>query len=319
MAFVHEAVLTDQVIRYLACRPGCHYVDATIGSGAHGEAILQASAPTGRLLGVDVDPEAIEAARIRLERYQHRTVLVRARYGRLAELLEEVGFGEREGSSRRVDGIVADLGVSSPQLDTPGRGFSFLTEGPLDMRMSKEGQCCAELIDSLDEDGLRTILRRFGEVPQAARLARAIKRERREGRLESTLDLARLVERLAGARQHRRIHPATLVFQALRIAVNRELEDLQTLCDGLTDLLRVGGVGVFLSFHSLEDRIVKRSLIRQAQGKTAPPGVPLRADQLEGGTLEILTRAAVRPEASEIEANPRARSARLRAARRRAG
>jgi 16S rRNA (cytosine1402-N4)-methyltransferase len=304
-------------VKYLAPVSGGSYVDATIGGGGHAEAILEASAPTGRLLGVDRDPAAIRAARRRLAPFSDRLVLTCDRYGRLPEILEELSYGRAHLDGRRVDGVVVDAGVSSYQLDQADRGFAFSRTGPLDMRMSSEGETCADLIDRLDAHELARILRKYGEVTGARRIAEGMKEEREAGRLESTTDLAQLLERTAQSRPGRRIHPATQVFQALRIAVNRELDDLADLCESLPEILEDDGVGVVISFHSLEDRIVKRTLKRLSTPPAIPPGVPLPESQRRAAVMELLTRRAVKADEAETDCNPRARSARLRAARRR--
>jgi len=312
--------MTDEVVQFLAPRDGGRYVDATLGGGGHAAAILEASSPTGTLLGIDRDPDAIEAARHRLAPFGDRVTLVCDRYSRLPEILKERSYGHPAEQGPEVDGLVLDAGVSSHQLDTPDRGFSFREDGPLDMRMGQSGMSCGELLDDLDNDALRRILREYGEVKRAGFLANRILERRREGALETTAQLADLVASLSPQRYGtKQIHPATLVFQALRIAVNGELDELSTLCDSLPAILRKTGVAVIISFHSLEDRTVKKAFIKNSRGPAIPAGVPLRQDEIELGPLEVLTRRPVRPAASEVETNARARSAKLRAVRRRAG
>lgn len=320
MGFRHETVMLREVVAHLCPRAGGRYVDATLGGGGHAAAILEASAPDGQLLGVDRDPEAIAAARVRLAPFGERVTLVCDRYGRLPEVLRRTGYGaEGPDGAYCVDGLVLDAGVSSHQLDTAERGFSFANDGLLDMRMGADGPTCAQLLDRLDEPALAELLRRFGEVPDARRIAAAILRERRAGRLERTSQLAELVVALTPAklRARSRTHPATRVFQALRIAVNEELADLEQVTDALPDVLCDGGVAAIISFHSLEDRIVKRALRRHEEGDRVPAGVPLRADQTTSGPLEVVTRQPLLPSDEEIAHNPRARSAKLRVARRR--
>ena len=310
--------MTEEVVRYLEPRAGGQYVDATLGGGGHALAILKASAPDGRLLGLDQDPDAIAAARERLHSFEHRITFVCNRYSHLKQVLLETGYGYPLSRGPAVDGIVVDAGVSSHQLDTPTRGFSFRDDGPLDMRMSRSGPTCGELLDTLEEKDLARILRQYGEVPMSRRLARRILEKRRSGELDSTRELAELVAGIVrrGPRK-KRIHPATLVFQALRIAVNRELDELEALCHQVPDLLADDGVAVFIAFHRLEDREVKRAFASHSRGPDIPASVPITEDARAKGPLEVLTRRPVRPGEAEVGSNPRARSARLRAARRR--
>lgn len=316
MAFRHCSVLTQRVVHYLAPhRLGC-YVDATVGGGGHAEAILDSSSPTGRLLGIDRDPVAIEVSRARLARFGDRVELVRSRYGRLTEILAERNFGNpTDETNSRIDGLVVDAGLSSIQLDDPNRGFSFQNDGPLDMRMSNDGESCADLLDRLEPAALAKILRQYGEVSNAGVISKKICAARGAGKLETTHQLAELVEENS-PHSRRRIHPATTVFQALRVAVNRELDDLKQLCNSFPGVLKRSGVAVFIAFHSLEDRIIKHSLKRHSRGPEVPAGVPLTEDQLKTGVISILTKRPIRPQPDETERNPRARSARLRAAQR---
>src|SRR5262245_47085385 len=220
--YSHMSVMADEVVRYLAPRDTGVYVDATIGGGGHGERILEVASPAGRLYGIDRDPAAIDAARARLQRFGDRVVLVHGRFGEIAAILGARKVGP-------VDGIVLDLGVSSPQLDRPERGFSFSRDGGLDMRMDPtSGATALELVESLDVDELEIVLRDLGEERYAARLARAIKDAVRSGQLHTTTELAAVVARAMprGASRHERIDPATRTFQALRIAVNDELGEL---------------------------------------------------------------------------------------------
>ena len=311
--------MTEEVVRYLEPRAGGRYVDATVGGGGHALAILEASAPDGQLLGLDLDPDAITAARQRLQSFGQRVTFVCDRYSHLKRVLAETGYGYALDRGPAVDGIIVDAGVSSHQLDTPARGFSFRNDGPLDMRMSRSGSTCGEILDAIDEDELARILREYGEARHSRRLARSILEKRRNGELRSTRELAELVAAMVkrGPRKGR-IHPATQVFQALRIAVNRELDDLETLCSQVPDLLADQGVAVFIAFHRLEDKVVKGAFASHARGPDLPASVPLTEDARPKGTLEVLTRRPVSPSEAEVGRNPRARSARLRAARRRA-
>ncbi len=304
----HVPVLRDAVLRYLAPRKGGLYVDATVGPGGHAEAILEAISPEGRLIGVDRDPQALAFARRRLDRFGARAIFVHGDARRLPALLRELGIS-------RVRGVLADLGVSSLQLDTVERGFSFRHDAPLDMRFdTSRGVTAAELLATLGEAELREILWRYGEERQAASIARAIVQQRARQPIRTTRELAALCERVA-ARHPWRIHPATRTFQALRIAVNRELDDLDALVEGAASVLEPEGRLVVIAFHSLEDRIVKHALRRLARGCVCPPELPACACGRQPA-VRLLTRRAVRPAPEECAINPRARSARLRAAER---
>jgi 16S rRNA (cytosine1402-N4)-methyltransferase len=307
----HVPVLVAEVVDYLAPRRGGLFVDATVGPGGHAEALLAAS-PAVRLVGVDRDPEALALAGRRLAPYGERVRLVEGRFDALAALLAPLGLGP-------VAGVLADLGVSSLQLDTPRRGFSFRREGPLDMRMGREGPTAAEVVNRYPEGDLERIFREYGEERQARRIARAIARARREGPIATTGDLAALIRRAKGrtgagpAQREGRVDPATRVFQALRIEVNQELAALPGLIAETVELLEQDGRLVVISYQSLEDRLVKNVLRDLARGAV---------DEVTGQTrwetqvIEVLTKKPVRPTSEEVAANPRARSARLRAARR---
>ncbi len=286
---MHVPVLAGQVVEYLRPAPQGLYVDATVGGGGHAERILEAASPTGRLVGVDRDPHALEVARARLARFGDRVQLVRGNFADLPELLARLGI-------REVDGVLFDLGVSSLQLEQAERGFSFQLPGPLDMRMDPDQeQTAADVVNRLPEGALADILRRYGEEPFARRIARSIVRRRP---LRTTLDLVEAVQAaVPRSRWPRRLHVATRTFQALRIATNRELECLEKALEGLPALVRPGGRVVVISFHSLEDRLVKRAFHSDPRWRP-------------------LVRKPVRPRAEEVRQNPRARSARMRAAER---
>jgi 16S rRNA (cytosine1402-N4)-methyltransferase len=306
----HVPVLTDQVVGLLApAAPGL-LVDATLGLGGHAAALLDA-APGFRLLGVDRDPAAVAEARRRLEPYAHRIEIVQATFDAVPALLDERGLPSPAA-------VLADLGCSSLQLDTAARGFSFAADGPLDMRMGEGGVNAAELVNGADEEELVRIFWDYGEERRSRAIARAIARRRRERPLRSTGELARLVEELAPARRGQRIHPATRIFQALRIAVNDELGQLERFLEPTVRALAPGGRMAVLSFHSLEDRIVKRTFARLQGQCTCPPDFPECRCEPER-LVEVLTRSPIRPDDAEIAANPRSRSARLRAAARREG
>jgi len=307
---LHEPVLLDQVVALLAPRSDGIYVDATLGAGGHAEALLAASAPLGRLIGIDRDAQALDGARQRLERHTGRFSALRGDHGRLREVLAAHG-------AFAVDGILFDLGLSSMQVDDAERGFSFRHDGPLDMRMDPaSGTTAAELVARLGRSELERLLREFGEEHRAGAIARAIERERAVRPLTRTRQLAELVERVLGPRARAaRIHPATRTFQALRIAVNGEVRDLRRTITEAVSLLRRGGRIVVISYHSLEDREVKLAFRELAHRCTCPPTLPLCVCGKEN-VLRVLTSRPVRPERDEVERNPRSRSAKLRAAER---
>jgi 16S rRNA (cytosine1402-N4)-methyltransferase len=302
---VHVPVLLRETLDYLEPRRGGVFVDCTLGLGGHAEALLAAS-PALRLVGIDRDPVAHEQARRRLAPFADRVRTVQGEFGDLGALLRDLGVG-------RVDGILADLGVSSLQLDTPGRGFSFRLDGPLDMRMGASGPTAGDIVNRYSEAELVRIFSEYGEERQARRVARALVAARRESAIETTAELRDVIHDAKREYGRRRIDPATQVFQALRIEVNRELSGLERLMARIADLLDRDGRLVVISYQSLEDRIVKNTLRDLARGEI---------DEVTGRShsetrlLEVLTRKPVRPTEAEVAANPRARSARLRAARR---
>ena len=308
----HLPVLAEEVLAMLAPRSGSLQIDATLGGGGHTERILEAANPDGRLLGLDADPAAIARVERRLRPvFGDRLVLRQANFRELAEVAPAAGFGA-------VDGTLFDLGLSSFQLADTERGFGFRAGGPLDMRFdTSRGVPAAELLATLDAAELTALFRRYGEEPKAGRIARAIVDARREAPIETAEELAALVERIVppNPRQPRRTHPATRVFQALRIAVNEELEALETGLAAAVDLLRPGGRLVVLSYHSLEDRIVKRFLAAERRGCVCPPELPVCVCG-RNPRLRLLTRKSITPTPEEVAANPRSRSARLRAAER---
>jgi 16S rRNA (cytosine1402-N4)-methyltransferase len=308
---VHAPVLLEESIGWLRPRRDGVYVDATLGPGGHAEAVLDRLSADGRLVGIDRDPRALELAGERLARFGTRFLPLHGDYRDLADLLRRAGVFA-------VDGVLADLGISSAQLDDPARGLSFRTDGPLDMRLDPTVQelTAADLLAQSGELELRRILRDYGEERLAGPIAKAIVRTRVVQPLRTTGQLRDLVERVAGPAARRyAIHPATRTFQALRIAVNDELSGLDTLVTSAASLLRRGGRLVIIAFHSLEDRAIKHAMRDLAQRCTCPPGLPVCGCGREN-ILTVLTPRAVRPGAREIAANPRARSARLRAAER---
>ena len=309
---VHVPVMADEVVAMLAPAAGSRHVDATLGGGGHAERILEASDPDGRLLGLDADGAAIARVRARLApRFGDRLRLRKANFRGLARVAPEEGFAD-------VDGCLFDLGLSSFQLAAEDRGFSFRTGGALDMRFDAErGLPASELLETLDAAELTALFRRHGEEPYAGRIARAIVEARRTAPIGTAEELAEIVARVAPGRApgRRRIHPATRVFQALRIAVNEELEALQEGLAAALDLLRPGGRLVVLSYHSLEDRIVKRFFQAERRGCVCPPEAPVCVCGRQP-RLRLLGAKGVVASATEIAANPRSRSARLRAAER---
>ena len=310
MELGHLPVLAEEVMQMLAPRPGSLHVDGTVGGGGHTERILEAASPDGRVLGLDADPAAIARTGERLARFGDRLVLRQANFRDLAAVAPEAGFPA-------VDGVLLDLGLSSFQLADPERGFSFRADGPLDMRFDPGvGRPAAALLAELDEAELGDIFRRYGEEPHARRIASAVVTTRSTTPVETAEAFASLVERVVPRRPGRagRIHPATRVFQALRIAVNGELDALEVALGAAVGLLRPGGRLVVLAYHSLEDRIVKRFIAGEQRGCVCPVEVPICVCGHKP-RMRSLGKSQT-PSAAEIHANPRSRSARLRGAER---
>lgn len=288
MNAIHQPVLLREVIEFLKIRPEGNYIDATVGTGGHAIEIAR-RLTTGKLLGIDKDPRALEIAQERLRPYQRNVVLVHSSYARIAEIREGLSLG-------KAHGVLADLGVSTLQLDAPERGFSFQKAGPLDMRMdSDQPRTAAEIVNQWDEERLADLLYTYGEERNSRKIARAIMRARP---LRDTLHLATVVAGAQRAKGRQKLHPATKTFLALRIAVNRELEELEQFLTRAPATLLPGGRMLVLSYHSLEDRIVKRKFRELAAA----------------GTLKLITKKVVRPKEAEVRSNPRARSARMRVA-----
>ncbi len=302
---IHEPVLLEETIAALAPRPGGRYVDGTVGLGGHAARLLDASAPGGRLLGLDRDADALAIAGERLAPFGGRLTLIHDSYEQALPHALAAGLAP-------CDGFLLDLGASSLQFDTAARGFSFRLDGPLDMRFDRSsGETAAEVVNESAEADLANLIWRLGEEPASRRIARAIVRERP---IETTGQLARIVGRVAG-RPGQRTSPATRTFQALRIAVNRELETLTATLECTPELLRSGGRLAVISFHSLEDRIAKQFIQRESRDCICPPGLPVcRCGHMK--TFRALGRHPVTPGAAERERNPRSRSAKLRAAER---
>lgn len=308
---LHRSVLLRETVDLLAVQRGGVFIDATLGLGGHSEAILDSSS-TARVIGIDRDRTALDLATQRLaDRFGKRFQAVHANFRDIRRVVEEAGESV-------VSGVAADLGVSSLQLDTAERGFSFRYDAPLDMRMDRDsdGETVTELLARLPEEEIARIIFEYGEERRSRRIARSIVRLRDQGHVvKTTGELAELVGRSIGHRGTDRIHPATRTFQALRIAVNDELDGLAEFVVTAVDLLEPGGRFAVISFHSLEDRIMKRTLRRLAGQCTCEPNVLLcscRAPKKEAATVEILTKRPIIPSEPERNENPRARSAKLR-------
>jgi 16S rRNA (cytosine1402-N4)-methyltransferase len=299
----HQPVLYDEVLAALRPRSGGYYLDGTLGAAGHAWGMLEANAPDGRLLGLDVDPEAIELAQARLAPFGDRVSIRRTSYAHMADTLAEENWP-------LLDGILLDLGASSMQFDRPERGFSFSKQGPLDMRFDPDAALnAAMLVNEWSEKELADVIYHYGEEPRARRVARAIVQARP---VESSTDLAEVVSgSLRGGKKG--IHPATRTFQALRIAVNDELDTLRCALPTALASLKPGGRLAVIAFHSLEDRIVKQFMRRESRDCICPPEQPVCTCGHEASIKEI-TRRPLRPQAAELNANPRSRSARLRVA-----
>jgi 16S rRNA (cytosine1402-N4)-methyltransferase len=303
----HEPVMLHEVVSFLRPQSGGLYCDGTAGAGGHSRALLEGATPDGRLVALDRDPEAVERLLQVLAPYGERATVVHERFGALPEVM-------RQRQLPRLDGLLVDLGISSYQLDDPRRGLSFAQDGPLDMRLdASQGETARDLVERLPEAELAQVIRDFGEERRARRVARALKRALNEGGLHTTHEAASAVRRAVGTPRSGKIDAATRTFQALRIAVNDELGELKSLLDALPDLLAEGGRAVFISFHSLEDRSVKRALKYWSSCRCA-----LRAPRCTcgGPLLRVVTKKPVTAAAAEVEQNPRARSAKLRVAER---
>lgn len=306
--FEHRPVLLSESLLHLNLVPGATVVDGTLGGGGHAGAILEQTSPDGILIGLDLDPEARKAARDRLSRFGERLRTVPASFRNLEKVLEELEVAF-------VDAVLLDLGVSSHQLDTAARGFRFSSDAPLDMRMDPDsGYTAADLLKTASARQLQNWFQNYGELPGSKRLAQAIVEARKDSPIKTSADLQQIIQaaRIGRGRKH---NPATLVFQALRIAVNDELGALRDGLSAATRVLRPGGRLVVIAYHSLEDRIVKQALRAAAKGCTCPPATPLC---ICGGsiTMRVITRRPIQPSDAEIRDNPRARSGKLRAAER---
>ncbi len=302
----HVPVMAHEVVAGLKVRSGGRYVDGTVGAGGHALAIMEAASPGGALLGIDRDGEALEAARARLQRFGSDVRLVQGDFADIEAICREFGFAP-------VHGVVLDLGLSSLQLEAAERGFSFQREGPLDMRFGPDQELtAAEIVNEYPEERLTEVLSRYGEEPKARRIVRLIV-ERRP--LHTTLELAKVVEEAVGGRARRQTHPATRTFQALRVAVNQELLSLETALPQAYGLLGDLGRLAVISYHSLEDRLVKAFIRRESRDCICPPRQPACTCGHRAG-LRPVGRGAMRPSEEEVARNPRSRSARLRVAER---
>lgn len=304
----HVSVLLQESIEALAIRPDGIYLDATFGRGGHSRAILAQLNANGRLYALDRDPTAIEAAQAFAD--DPRFTIIHTPFSRLAEVLDEQQL------RGKLDGILFDLGVSSPQLDDAERGFSFMREGPLDMRMdTSRGETAAEFLQRASADEIAFVLREYGEERFAWRIAQAIVAQRDEQPLQTTKQLADLIDAAVPFKDKHK-HPATRSFQGIRIHVNGELQEIEEALSAAVAGLKPQGRLAVISFHSLEDRLVKRFMRAQSKGKAIPAGLPLRDDQIDRGQTVRLIGKAHKPSAEEIRANPRARSSVLRVAER---
>jgi 16S rRNA (cytosine1402-N4)-methyltransferase len=308
MGYAHAPVMPQEVMEFLRPEAQGRYLDGTLGGGGHSEKILELSSPDGTVLGLDWDDEAVAAAGARLARFGDRIMIRRANFREAREIFGQIGW-------QSAHGILLDLGISSHHVESAERGFSFQAEARLDMRMDRrQSPDAGELVNAFPARELARVLREYGEEPRARQIAFAIEAERRRGRIATTKDLADLVARVAGKKRGH-IHPATKTFQALRIAVNRELENLQVfLADGY-ELLQPGGRMVVISFHSLEDRLVKQAFRKWSRSCICPPKTPVcRCGWSQ--KVKLLTSSPLTPSESEVRQNPRARSAKLRAVER---
>jgi len=302
---VHVPVLLDEVIAGLQARRGGYFVDCTVGLGGHAAAILEKISPSGRLLGIDADPEAIKISQDKLSDYGEAVTLVNDNFVNLEAISRRYHF-------HPVDGILFDLGVSSLQLDTAERGFSFQLDAHLNMRFDpRQGLTASDIVNSFSEQELAKLIQRYGEERHSRRIARHIVQNRP---IATTVELARLVEQVLGGKRAR-IHPATRTFMALRIAVNSELQNLELALQQTLNLLRPEGRLTVISYHSLEDRIVKQFMRYAASSCICPPGTVIcRCGHVP--TLKLISRKVIKPTSLEIESNPRSRSAKLRIAER---
>ncbi|MFC1989031.1 16S rRNA (cytosine(1402)-N(4))-methyltransferase RsmH [Chloroflexota bacterium] len=305
LAPAHTPVLIEEVAKALAVQPGGRYIDCTLGGGGHAAAILESSSPGGQLLGIDADPQAIKVARRGLESYGSSALFINENFINLQAICYKYDF-------LPVNGILFDLGLSSLQLNGNGRGFSFQHKAPLDMRLNPNQKLtAADIVNNYSESELASLIKTYGEQGYSRRIAHRIVRERP---IRDTLQLAQTIERVIGRRM-KKIHPATQTFQALRITVNQELENLESALKQAVNLLGFGGRLVVISYHSLEDRIVKQFMQRESKDCICPPSTPTCVCG-HIASLRLINRKVISPSLAEIRVNPRSRSAKLRAAER---
>lgn len=304
MNFSHKPVLLEETIDALNIKPDGIYVDGTAGGGGHSSEILKRLSPNGRLISIDQDPDAIEAVTERLKDYKN-SIICKGNFSDVVSIVNGLGI-------ERIDGIMLDIGVSSRQLDTPERGFSFHYDAPLDMRMSQSGTSAYDLVNQLPYEQLVKIISRYGEEKFAKQITRAIIREREKQPIATTLQLAEIIKAAVPAAKRREGHPARQTFQALRIAVNGELDRLEEGLQGGFELLKPGGRMAVITFHSLEDRIVKRAMAKWCTGCTCPKDFPVCVCGNKP-KAELALRKPAEASEKELSENPRARSARLRA------
>lgn len=306
MEFSHVPVLLKEAVDNLVWKQDGTYVDGTIGGAGHSEEILKRLGQSGRLIGIDRDESALDASKIRLKKYLDRVTLIHSNFSDIKEVLKDLKV-------QKVDGVLLDLGVSSPQLDMTERGFSYMKDAPLDMRMdTSSGLTAADIVNTYDEDKLKRIIEEYGEERWASRIARFIVREREKSPIEMTGKLVEVIKAAIPASARRGgPHPAKRTFQAIRIAVNRELDEIENALPDIAEVLNCKGRMCIITFHSLEDRIVKNGMKKLANPCTCPPELPVCVCGKKP-VVNIITRKPILPGADEIENNPRARSAKLR-------
>lgn len=305
MEFKHQPVLVKEVLEYLAPQPNENFVDCTLGGGGHASEILKLTEPDGKLVGIDLDPEAIKAAKEKLLNFGDRAILINDNYKNLKKIIYDAGFNQ-------INGILLDLGLSSYELEDETRGFSFRGSEVLDMRFGATEKTAAYIINQYKEENLTRTFKEYGEERYAGQIAREIVTERKTQPISTTDQLVKIIEQVYKNKPKLKIHPATKVFQALRIEVNHELENLQEILPQAMELLSKGGRLAVISFHSLEDRIVKEFFKNEAKGCICPPKLPV-CNCNHKPSLKILTKKIIIPSSGEIKNNPRSRSAKLRA------
>lgn len=307
MKFEHTPVLLDEVIEYLKPQPNQNFIDCTLGGGGHAKAILKRTGPNGKLLGIDLDEQAIKAASQNLQKFKDRMVLINDNYQNLNQIVYDTGFN-------KINGILLDLGLSSYEMQDPIRGFSFKKSAFLDMRFSKTGKTAADVLNNYKEEDLARIFKEYGEERHAKQIAKEIVSARKKEKIETTDQLVALIEKVYKNKpKPRKIHVATKIFQALRIEVNDELNNIKKVLPQALAALDKQGHIVVISFHSLEDRIVKQFFKKESKDCICPSDIPVCQCDHEA-QLKILTKKVVTPSQREISQNPRSRSAKLRAA-----